>query len=181
MLHRQLGNGVQVILAARYNGNDNEYYAMTAQTSGKPTGVLFNSVPGNIGETVPSSIADEASTYYWTVTNDGTNFTFTNANGDVLGYTSSTNFATGGDNTAWTIEGATSAATAMVPEYYGFVISNVNDANAIAAKVSIMRLTQSICVTFSGFSVPKKAPTRTTTHATTFTVNWKSIKRWIFL
>ena len=123
----QLGNGAQVILAARYNGNVNEYYAMTAQTTGKPTGVLFTSVPGNNGEAIPSSITEEESTYYWTVTSDGTNYTFTNANGDVLGYTSSTNFATGGDNTAWTIQFATSEASAMVPGYGGFVISNVNN------------------------------------------------------
>ena len=125
----QLGNGSKVIFAARFDGNVNDYYAMTAVASGKPTGVLFSSVAGNNGETLPSTIADEENTYYWTVTTDGTNFTFTNADGDVLGYTSSTNFATGGDNTAWSVEYATSEATAMVPEYSAFVVTNVNVSN----------------------------------------------------
>ena len=133
----QLGNGAQVILAARYNENVNEYYAMTAQTSGKPVGVLFTSVPSTNGDAIPSTLAEQENSFYWTVTTDGTNYTFTNAAGDVLGYTSGTNFSTGGENTAWAIEFATSAATAMVPEYSGFVISNVNnEVRAIALNSS---------------------------------------------
>ena len=123
----QLGNGSKVIFAARYNDNANEYYAMTAQASGKPEGVLFTSVISD-GETLPSTITDEENTYSWTVGMDGDNYTFTNANGDVLGYTSSTNFANGGDNTAWAITYQTSEASAMVPEYSAFVINNVNNA-----------------------------------------------------
>jgi len=123
-----LGNGSKVIFAARFDENENDYYAMTAQTSGKPTGVLFTSVAGS-AETLPSEISDEESTYYWTVSVDGENYTFTNADGNVLGYSSGTNFATGGDNTAWTIAAGTSAATAMVPEYSAFVITNVNSNN----------------------------------------------------
>lgn len=122
-----LTSGSKVIFAARYNENANEYYAMTAQASGKPTGVLFTSVTNN-GETLPAEITDEEATYYWTVDVNGANYTFTNANGDVLGYTSSTNFATGGDNTAWAITYQTSEATAMVPNYSAFVINNVNNA-----------------------------------------------------
>ena len=121
----QLTSGSKVIFAARYNENANEYYAMTAQASGKPEGVLFTSVVSN-GETLPAEITDNEATYYWTVDVNGDNYTFTNANGDVLGYTSSTNFATGGDNTAWAITFQTSEATAMVPEYSAFVINNVN-------------------------------------------------------
>ncbi len=133
----QLGNGAQVILAARYNENVNEYYAMTAQTSGKPVGVLFTSVPSTNGDAIPSTLAEQENSFYWTVTTDGTNYTFTNAAGDVLGYTSGTNFSTGGENTAWAIEFSTSAATAMVPEYSGFVISNVNnEVRAIALNSS---------------------------------------------
>ena len=123
-----LGNGSKVIFAARYNENASEYYAMTAQTSGKPEGVLFTSVAGT-AETLPASITNEESTYYWTVTTDGTNYTFTNADGDMLGYTSSTNFSTGGDNINWTIEWATSEASAMVPEYSAFVVTNANVTN----------------------------------------------------
>ena len=122
-----LTSGSKVVFAARYNENANEYYAMTAQASGKPTGVLFTSVVSN-GETLPAEITDEEATYYWTVDVNGANYTFTNANGDVLGYTSSTNFATGGDNTAWAITYQTSEATAMVPNYSAFVINNVNNA-----------------------------------------------------
>ncbi len=133
----QLGNGAQVILAARYNENVNEYYAMTAQTSGKPVGVLFTSVPSTNGDAIPSTLAEQENSFYWTVTTDGTNYTFTNAAGNVLGYTSGTNFSTGGENTTWAIEFATSAATAMVPEYSGFVISNVNnEVRAIALNSS---------------------------------------------
>lgn len=123
----QVTSGSKVIFAARYNENVNEYFAMTAQASGKPTGVLFTSVVDN-GETLPAEITDEEDTYYWTVDVNGDNYTFTNANGDVLGYNSGTNFANGGDNTAWAITYQTSEATAMVPEYSAFVINNVNNA-----------------------------------------------------
>ena len=121
----QLTSGSKVIFAARYNENANEYFAMTAQASGKPEGVLFNSVVSN-DETLPSEITDNEETYYWTVDVNGDNYTFTNANGDVLGYTSGTNFANGGDNTAWGITFQTSEEGAMVPNYSGFVVNNVN-------------------------------------------------------
>ena len=124
-----LTNGSKVVFAARFDENANEYYAMTAQASGKPTGVLFTSAISETGaETLPEELADEEDTYYWTVSIEGDNYTFTNANGDVLGYTSSTNFSTGGDNTAWAITFQTSEATAMVPNYSAFVINNVNNA-----------------------------------------------------
>lgn len=122
----QLTSGSKVIFAARFDENADQYYAMTAQASGKPEGVLFTSIPDNNGETLPTEITDAEDTFYWTVEVDGANYTFTNANGDVLGYNSSTNFATGGDNTAWAITFQTSEATAMVPEYSAFVINNVN-------------------------------------------------------
>ena len=121
----QLTSGSKVIFAARYNETANEYYAMTAQASGKPEGVLFTSVAGAT-ETLPSEISDAEETYYWTVEVNGENYTFTNANGDVLGYNSSTNFANGGDNTAWAISFQTSEEGAMVPNYSGFVVNNVN-------------------------------------------------------
>ena len=121
----ELTSGSKVIFAARFDENATSYYAMTAQTSGKPEGVLFTSVVDE-DETLPAEITDAEETYYWTVDVNGENYTFTNANGDVLGYTSGTNFATGGDNTAWTITFETSAETAMVPEYSGFVVTNGN-------------------------------------------------------
>jgi len=66
----QLTSGSKVIFAARYNENANEYFAMTAQASGKPEGVLFNSVVSN-DETLPSEITDNEETYYWTVDVNG--------------------------------------------------------------------------------------------------------------
>ena len=120
-----LTSGSKVIFAARYNENVNEYFAMTAQASGKPEGVLFTSVVDN-GEILPAEITDVEETFYWTVDVNGDNYTFTNANGDVLGYNSSTNFANGGDNTAWSITYQTSEEGAMVPNYSGFVVGNVN-------------------------------------------------------
>lgn len=123
----QVTSGSKVIFAARFDENADHYYAMTAQASGKPEGVLFTSVAGT-AETLPAEITDVEDTFYWTVDVDGANYTFTNANGDVLGYNSSTNFANGGDNTAWAITFQTSEATAMVPEYSAFVINNVNNA-----------------------------------------------------
>ena len=123
----QIGAGSKVIFAARFDENVNDYYAMTAQASGKPEGVLFTSTNGTNGETLPTSITDAEDTYYWTVDANGSDYTFTNANGDVLGYTSSTNFATGGDNTAWAITYQTSGESAMVPNYSGFVVNNVNN------------------------------------------------------
>ena len=55
-----------------------------------------------------------------------------------------------------------------------------SEARAMAAKVSMMRLTQSICVTVSGDSVPIMAPTSTMRQAERLTVSWKRRKRWIF-
>ncbi|MCQ2309053.1 MAG: chitobiase/beta-hexosaminidase C-terminal domain-containing protein [Bacteroidales bacterium] len=137
-----LANGAKVILAARYNDDINAYFAMTATTSGKPEGVEFtryvseNPAPGDY-PTLPASIAEDEDLYYWTASINGGNYTFTNANGDVLGYTSGTNFSTGGDNTAWSIEYSTSDAAAMVPSYSAFVITNVNNnGRAIALNTS---------------------------------------------
>ena len=55
------------------------------------------------------------------------------------------------------------------------------EANAKAAKVSMMRFTQSICVTVRGNSVPMKAPISTANSATKLMVSWNRMKRWIFL
>lgn len=122
-----LTDGAYVIVAARFDDNAADYYAMTAATTGKPTGVLFTSATSGTDEVLPASIVDEEETYYWVVgvTNNG--YTFTNAAGDLIGYSSSTNFATGGDNTEWAITIQTSEEGAMVPNYTGFVINNVNN------------------------------------------------------
>lgn len=122
-----LTDGTYVIVAARFDDNAADYYAMTAATTGKPTGVLFTSATSGTDEVLPASIVDEEETYYWVVGVTDNGYTFTNAAGDLIGYTSSTNFATGGDNTEWAITIQTSEEGAMVPNYTGFVIGNVNN------------------------------------------------------
>ena len=56
-----------------------------------------------------------------------------------------------------------------------------SEARAMAAKVSIMRFIQSICVMVRGSSVPTKAPKSTSRSAVTLTTSWKKMKRWMFL
>ena len=121
-----LTDGAKVIIAARYNETANDYYAMTAATTGKPAGVDFTSATTSKGEEIPSDFLNDENTYYWTVgvTSDG--YTFTNASGKSLGYSSGTDFATDGNNTAWTITKATSGNSAMVKGYEGFNITNKN-------------------------------------------------------
>ncbi len=121
-----LTEGSLVVFAARFNGNANDYYAMTATSSGKPVGVLFTSEVSGTDEILPASITDEEGSYYWTVGVTENGYTFTNALGELVGYSSGTNFLTGGDNTEWSIESGTSVETAMVPNYTGFNITNAN-------------------------------------------------------
>lgn len=122
-----LTDGAKVIIAARYDeDNTNKYYAMTNATSGKPTGVLFTSSTENTFEILPSDITDEEDNYYWTVGITENGYTFTNANDEMIGYNSSTNFATGGNNTEWDIEFGTSDEAAMVANYEAFTITNHN-------------------------------------------------------
>ena len=54
-----------------------------------------------------------------------------------------------------------------------------SEAIAIAAKVSMMMLTQRICTTVSGISVPNTAPTKQMTMAAKLIVSWNSTNRWI--
>jgi hypothetical protein len=122
-----LADGDRVILAARYDATETSYYAMTAATTNKPTGVSFTSTTSSNGEILPSSILNSENTYYWTVNVTTNGYTFTNASGNALGYSSSTNFATGGDNTEWTITRATAGTAAMVSGYEGFYITNKNN------------------------------------------------------
>ncbi len=122
-----LTNGSLVIFAARFDNNANDYYAMTATSSGKPVGVLFTSEASGTDEVLPASITNEESSFCWTVGVTENGYTFTNANGELIGYSSSTNFATDGDNTEWSIESGTSVEAAMVPNYTGFNITNVNN------------------------------------------------------
>ena len=123
-----LTSGSYVVFAARFDENATDYYAMSNASSGKPTGVLFTSTTDEGNEILPASIVEEEESYYWTVGVTTNGYTFTNANGELIGYASGTNFATGGDNTEWAIDQSTAGDGAMVPNYTGFVISNVNNA-----------------------------------------------------
>ena len=125
----ELVDGSRVIFAARFDENASDYYAMTNSASGKPEGVLFTSANSGSSEILPASIIDEEDNFYWTVDVTADGYTFTNAAGDLIGYTSSTNFSPNGDNTAWSIEIGTSEEGAMVPNYTGFIIGNVNNPN----------------------------------------------------
>ena len=131
----ELTEGSRVIVAARYdNDNPDSYYAMTASTSGKPEGVFFMSVMAGADEVLPSSITGNEDTYAWTVGTSGEYFTFTNADGNLLGYSSGTNFATGGENALWTVTEGTSIDTGvMVSNYSAFNIINANVTNRAAA------------------------------------------------
>lgn len=123
----QLIAGSYVVFAARFDENASDYYAMSNTSSGKPTGVLFTSTTNESYEILPASITDEESNYYWIVGETANGYTFTNAANELIGYSSSTNFATGGDNTEWAITIQTSEEGAMVPNYTGFVVGNVNN------------------------------------------------------
>jgi hypothetical protein len=80
-------------------------------------------------EIIPSEILASEDDYYWTVGITAEGYTFTNANGDVIGYNSSTNFNMNGDKTDWTVTTGISEESAMVPNYYGFNIVNVTTDN----------------------------------------------------
>ena len=125
----ELVDGNRVVFAARFDENAADYYAMSNSASSHPTGVLFTSVLNGSEEILPSSILNEEDNFYWTVNVTADGYTFTNANGELIGYSSSTNFSPNGDNTVWSIEIGTSEETAMVPNYTGFVIGNVNNPN----------------------------------------------------
>ena len=130
-----LTDGCKVVIAARYDeDHTNGYYAMQNTASGKPEGVSFTSTTTvESDEILPSTIAGSAyiSSYYWTVSisieNNKTYYTFTNTANPAqsIGYSSGTNFSSA-SNTTWTIERSTSEETAMVGEYTGFVIKNVD-------------------------------------------------------
>jgi hypothetical protein len=122
-----LAVGSQVIFAARHDSTANSYYAMENATTGKPTGILITTTTSGSNEIIPSIISGDESNYYWTVGMIGSNYTFTNADGEVIGYNSGTNFATGGDNTAWTVTSDTSDTAAMVPNYTAFTFVNANN------------------------------------------------------
>lgn len=134
-----LANGDKVILASRYNETANAYLAAAnTLTSGKLVTTAFNSIMDGTDEIIPEAITGNENEFYWTVgvTTDG--YTFTNADGSMIGYgNSGANFVIGGDKTAWNISTATAEDGALVPNYTGFNIVNVvTDSRAFALRVT---------------------------------------------
>ena len=121
----QLIAGSYVVFAARFDDNATDYFAMNNTATGKPTGVQFTSANSGANEILPASISDEESSYYWVVGTTSNGYTFTNASGQMIGWTNSTNF-TPDENTEWSITLETAGESAMVPNYSGFLITNVN-------------------------------------------------------
>ena len=130
----ELTDGSQVIIAARYDAeHTNGYYAMPAVVSGKPDGILFESSIMDNKEVLPAEIVANSNDFLWNVSVSNGIVTFTNNSGNTLGYSSSTNFS-GGQNTEWAISNETSNENAMVPNYTGFVFTNVGVDNRCIAE-----------------------------------------------
>ncbi len=131
--------GNRVILASRYNETADAYLAIAnAPTSGKLTTTEFTSEMNGTDEIIPASILGNEDNYYWTVDVTADGYTFTNANGDMIGYgNSGTNLVLNGEKTVWTISSGVSAPESMVPEYYGFnIINATTDTRAMALRVT---------------------------------------------
>lgn len=127
----EIQNGSTIIFAARHDSlSVTSYYAMTNAAAGKPQGVMFSSDTSGEGEVLPSEIINNESDYCWTVGMSGTDYTFINADGDMIGYGSSgTDFVKNGTNSTWTIALSTSGEGTSVPNYSAFVITNVGASN----------------------------------------------------
>ena len=124
-----LHDGDLIIIASRYSESITDgYYAMPAEVTGKPNGVLFTSVTENNVERLPDTIANDANTYLWNVIRTGNVIKLVNAAGDTLGYNSSTNFSSN-TNTGWYLDNATASANALVPNYSGFTLINTEVTN----------------------------------------------------
>ena len=134
-----LAAGNRVILAARYNETADAYLAVAnTPTSGKLTTTEFTSEMNGSDEIIPASILGDEDSYYWTVDVTADGYTFTNANGDMIGYgNSGTNLVLNGEKTAWTIATGISDPESLVPEYFGFNIVNAtSDTRAMALRVT---------------------------------------------
>ena len=122
----QLTDGSIVVIASRYNEDATNYYAMKNTISGgKAQCEAFVSTTSDGNEILPASIVDNVNDYYWVVNLTENGYTFTNANGDVISYNSSSNFNMNGTKMTWNVERGTSGE-ALVPSYEGFKITNVD-------------------------------------------------------
>ena len=122
----QIKNGSSVIFAARHDSlSPTSYYAMPNVVAGKPQGVPFTTVLSE-DVVIPKEIADNDTSYCWLVGMSGSNYTFINPDGDMIGYGSSgTDFVKNGVNSTWTITADTSGNLTSVPNHEAFVITNV--------------------------------------------------------
>ncbi|MBR5082619.1 MAG: InlB B-repeat-containing protein, partial [Bacteroidales bacterium] len=129
----QLTDGSIVVIASRYNADATNYYAMKNTVSGgKAQCEGFVSTTSNGNEILPASIVDNVNNFYWVANLTENGYTFTNANGDVISYNSSSNFNMNGTKMTWDVERSTSG-DALVPYYEGFKITNVDtDTRCIA-------------------------------------------------
>jgi hypothetical protein len=125
----QLTDGSIVVIASRYNTTATDYYAMgNTLSNNKFPGTAFVSS----SEMLPTTITNSIASYYWTVSitsvDNVNHYTFTNANGDVVGWLASTNFLLGNENAnnEWTISTGTSGSNSLVAEYSAFNIKNAN-------------------------------------------------------
>ncbi len=127
----QIQNGSSVIFAARHDSlSPTSYYAMSNDAQGKPLGVLFTAMNSNDTLVLPKEIADNDSSYCWTVGMSGEEFTFINPNGDMIGYGSSgTDFVKNGINSTWTITSAVSGEGTSVPNHNAFIVTNAGMTN----------------------------------------------------
>lgn len=125
----EITDGCQVIIAARYDAEIGDgYYAMPAHASGKPEGELFTSTHQDNMEMLPATIVANSSEFLWNVSVANGMVTFTNNNGQTLGYNSGTDF-NASNNPEWTLSIGTAGETAMIPGYTGFVITNAGVTN----------------------------------------------------
>lgn len=132
----ELTNNSQVIIASRNSSDPSQFAAMTANTTNKPDGITYNAVSYQGTYILPAAANAVDTNYIWTVTTDGSGYTFTNAGNNRLGYLSGTNFASD-TNYVWNIYSDTSVASSLVPNYIGYVIKNqTSTSRAIAINAS---------------------------------------------
>ena len=177
----QLTDGNIMVIAARYDSIATNYFAMKNIIGQKIEGTEFVSQTFGNNEVLPNLIVDSINEYYWLVGVDNGVYTFTNANGEKIGYGSSTNFAINGEKTTWNIAIDTSG-TALVPNYIGYVITNTTttnrgvalrdyDGNKGFGAYSTTNLNGNDYNFFFDFFVQTEA-TETVTQATTLTAGW---------
>lgn len=126
----QLEEGSTIVFASRHDADETSYYAMPNEVSGKPSGVIFTSEILDEGQCLPLDIVDNELDYCWTLGVSGGVYTFTNSEGDLIGYGSSgTDFVRNGENSTWFIVPAVSGEGTIAPGHNAFTITNEGVSN----------------------------------------------------